>query len=85
MNSPIQGTAADLMKCAMVNVSRALKEAKINARLILQVHDELVIEAEASCADQAAIILKREMENAAKVDIPLKAETTVGETWYENK
>lgn len=85
MNSPIQGTAADLMKLAMVNVHRALKEAKINARLILQVHDELVIEADASCAKEAAEILKREMENAAAADIPLIAETTIGETWYENK
>lgn len=85
MNSPIQGTAADLMKLAMVNVHKALKEAKINARLILQVHDELVLEADASCAKEAAELLKREMENAAAAEIPLIAETTIGETWYENK
>ena len=85
MNSPIQGTAADVIKIAMINVNRALKEAKIDARLIMQVHDELIVEAKADCADVAAEILVREMENAVKVAVPLTADFGIGETWYDAK
>ena len=85
MNSPIQGTAADVIKIAMINVSRALKEADIDARLIMQVHDELIVEAKADCADIAAEILVREMENAVKVAVPLTADFGIGETWYDAK
>lgn len=85
MNSPIQGTAADVIKIAMINVSRALKEAGIDARLIMQVHDELIVEAKAESADLAAEILVREMENAVKVAVPLTADFGIGETWYDAK
>lgn len=85
MNSPIQGTAADVIKIAMINVRRALKEANIDARLIMQVHDELIVEAKADCADIAAEILVREMENAVKVAVPLTADFGIGKTWYEAK
>ena len=85
MNSPIQGTAADVIKIAMINVSKALKEANIDARLIMQVHDELIVEAKADCADVAADILVREMENAVKVAVPLTADFGIGETWYDAK
>ncbi len=85
MNSPIQGTAADVIKIAMINVSRALKEERIDARLIMQVHDELIVEAKADCADRAAEILVREMENAVKVAVPLTADFGIGETWYDAK
>ena len=85
MNSPIQGTAADIIKIAMINVDKALREAKIDARLILQVHDELIIEAHHSCLDTALSILKQEMENAISLSVPLTADIATGKTWYEAK
>ncbi len=85
MNSPIQGSAADIIKIAMVNTRNALAAANIDARLILQVHDELVVEAARTCADEAAMILRREMENAVSLSVPLSVDLTVGDTWYENK
>ncbi len=85
MNSPIQGSAADVIKIAMINVNRALKEAKIDARLIMQVHDELIVEASESCADQAAEILVREMESAVRLSVPLTADCGVGRNWLEAK
>jgi DNA polymerase-1 len=69
----------------MINVSRALKEAKIDAKLILQVHDELIIEANKSCVDKAKEILKREMENAVKLLVPLTAQISVGDNWFDAK
>lgn len=85
MNSPIQGTAADVIKIAMINVSRALKKEGIEARLIMQVHDELIVEAREDCADRAAEILVEEMEKAVKVCVPLTADCGVGKTWLEAK
>ena len=85
MNSPIQGTAADIIKVAMINVNRRLKEEGIDAKLILQVHDELLVEAHKSCSDLASKILREEMENAIQLPVPLSVELTVGETWYDNK
>lgn len=85
MNSPIQGTAADIIKVAMINVHKSLCEAKIDAKLILQVHDELIIEAHKDCCDQALEILRREMENAATLLVPLTADISVGETWFDAK
>lgn len=84
-NAPIQGTAADIIKIAMVNVFERLKKENLNARLILQVHDELIIEADKSCADKAAEILKEEMQNAAQMKVELTADVNVGENWYEAK
>lgn len=85
MNSPIQGTAADIIKIAMIKVHRRLKESGLDARLILQVHDELLVEAHRDCADEALGILKEEMENAVSLSVPLDVEVGVGETWYESK
>ncbi|MBE6597080.1 MAG: DNA polymerase I [Ruminococcaceae bacterium] len=85
MNSPIQGTAADIMKIAMINTARALKEADIDARLILQVHDELLLEAHAAVAEKAREILVREMESAVSLSVPLSVEANIGKTWYEAK
>ncbi|MBR3423980.1 MAG: DNA polymerase I [Clostridia bacterium] len=85
MNSPIQGSAADVIKIAMIKVERALREAGIDAILIMQVHDELIIDSAASCADEAAAILKREMEGAASLSVPLSADTSRGKTWYDAK
>ena len=85
MNSPIQGTAADIIKIAMINVAKALKDAKIDARLILQVHDELIIEAHKDVKDQALKILKREMEGAIELSVPLTADIAIGQTWFDAK
>ena len=84
MNSPIQGSAADIMKIAMVAVDRALCEAGIDARIILQVHDELVLEARKDCAERAKEILVREMEGATELSVPLPVDVTVGSNWFEN-
>ncbi len=85
MNSPIQGSAADVIKIAMIRVERALREAGIDAILIMQVHDELIIDSAESCADEAAAILRREMEGAASLSVPLSAEVSRGKTWYDAK
>lgn len=85
MNSPIQGTAADIIKVAMINVNRRLNEEGIDAKLILQVHDELLVEAHKDSSDLAAKILREEMENAILLPVPLSVELTLGETWYDNK
>ena len=85
MNSPIQGTAADIIKLAMVNIDRKLKETGYDARLILQVHDELIIEAHKSCANEVRALLKHEMENAVKLSVPLTVEISEGASWYEAK
>lgn len=85
MNSPIQGSAADIIKIAMINVSRKLKECNIDARLILQVHDELLIEANKNCAAEAFEILKTEMENAVSLKVPLDVDIHIGENWFECK
>ena len=85
MNSPIQGSAADIIKIAMINTSAALKEAGLDARLIMQVHDELIVEASVDCKDEAEKILIREMEKAASLSVPLTAEAGVGDSWFEAK
>jgi DNA polymerase-1 len=84
-NMPIQGTAADIIKLAMVKVRKAFIEKGLDARVILQVHDELIVEAEESIAPIAAEILEREMENAVKLSVPLIAECHKAKTWYEAK
>ena len=83
MNSPIQGSAADIIKIAMLNVSNRLENSDIDAKLILQVHDELIIEARADQAEKAAQILKEEMENAVQLPIPLTVDLSIGDRWYE--
>lgn len=85
MNSPIQGTAADIIKIAMLRVEKALKEENFAARLILQVHDELIIEAPESEAEEVLALLKREMESAVLLAVPLTAEVSIGKTWYDCK
>ncbi len=85
MNSPIQGTAADVIKLAMIRAHKMLKESEIDARLILQVHDELLIESHASCAEQAKQILKEAMEEAVQYRVPLCVDIHVGKSWYEAK
>jgi len=85
MNSPIQGTAADIIKIAMINVHNALKEAGVDARLVLQVHDELIVESSVDCADIVSDILEREMKNAYNTVVPLDVEANMGRTWFDAK
>lgn len=84
-NMPIQGTAADIIKIAMVRVYNRLKEEKMDAKLILQVHDELIVEAPENEIDKAAKILSEEMENACKMKVRLRADVNTGKTWYDAK
>lgn len=85
MNTPVQGTAADIIKAAMVRVWKRLKEEVPNAKLILQIHDELIVEAPVADAPKAAEILKTEMENACNLRVPLTVEVKEGESWYAAK
>lgn len=83
MNTPIQGTAADIIKIAMVKVYDRLLKEQLDARLVLQVHDELIIEAKDEIANKVADILKEEMENAVKLSVPLTVDVSIGKTWYD--
>ena len=85
MNTPIQGTAADIMKIAMINVEKALKEKGINGKIILQIHDELLLEVKNEDKEQAKQILKECMESATKLSVPLEVEISEGNSWYEVK
>lgn len=84
-NAPIQGTAADIIKIAMIRIDQRLTKEKLEARLILQVHDELIVECPAHETMMCAMILQEEMENAVKLSVPLVAESAVGENWYTAK
>ena len=83
MNSPIQGTAADIMKIAMIRVHDRLAKSGLDAKLILQVHDELILEASAQDAEAAMALLCEEMENAVKLSVPLDVEAHIGKNWFE--
>ncbi len=85
MNSPIQGTAADIIKIAMVRVNMKLKEKNMKSRLILQIHDELLIETWLDELEEVKKILKTEMMNAAELEIPLEIDINTGSSWYEAK
>lgn len=85
MNAPIQGTAADIMKIAMIGVNKRLKEQKMKSRLVLQVHDELLIETHHTEIDTVKEILREEMEQAAVLAVPLEIDMHTGNNWYEAK
>ena len=85
MNAPIQGTAADIIKIAMIRVSNELKKRNMKSRMILQVHDELLIEAAEEEVDEVKKILKEQMEHAASLSVPLLADMHTGKNWYEAK
>lgn len=85
MNAPIQGSAADIIKIAMVRVYRRLRDEGLNARLILQVHDELIVEASPEDRERAAAVLGEEMRQAAEVSVPLTADVNCGRSWYDAK
>jgi len=81
INAPIQGTAADIMKRAMIQVDRALERSDLGARMLLQVHDELVFEVPKAEVDETAALVKKTMENAAFLSVPLTVEVGTGENW----
>jgi DNA polymerase-1 len=85
MNTPVQGTAADIMKIAMINVYNELVKRGLKSKIILQVHDEMMIEAPLEEAEEVKSIVKNEMQNAVKLKIPLIAEVSEAENWYECK
>lgn len=85
MNSPIQGTAADIIKIAMIRTNQKLKDLKLKSRLLLQIHDELLIETHKDEIEQVATILKDEMQGAATLHVPLVVEVKQGNNWYEAK
>lgn len=84
-NMPIQGTAADIIKIAMIRVEERLRKEGMESKLILQVHDELIVEAPVHESMRAAMVLQEEMENAVKLSVPLVAEASMGATWYDAK
>ena len=85
MNSPIQGTAADIIKIAMLRVNDRLKELNLRSRLILQIHDELLIETHKDEIDEVRVLLKEEMQSAASLSVPLEVDVNEGSNWYEAK
>ena len=85
MNAPIQGTAADIMKIAMINVDRRLRAEKLKTRIVLQVHDELLLEVPSDEEEAAAKVLKEEMVNAAHLSVAMSVDVQKGKDWYEAK
>jgi len=85
MNTPIQGTAADIMKIAMVSMYNKLKESKLDAKIILQVHDELMIECKKEDSKKVEEMLKSCMESAISMSIPLLVEAEIADNWYDVK
>ena len=85
LNMPIQGTAADVIKLAMIRVWRALREEGLRAKLILQVHDELIVECPEEEMEQVKRLLTREMEGAVSYAVPMKADSAAGRSWGEAK
>lgn len=85
MNTPVQGSAADIIKLAMVRVDERLRSEKLRSRLILQVHDELIVEAHIDETDEVKKILKEEMENAVQLNVPLVVDMSVGHSWFDAK
>mgnify|MGYP004442953729 CR=1 FL=1 len=85
MNAPIQGSAADIIKLAMVNVYNKLNELQLKSKIILQVHDELILNVKKDELEQVKALVKEEMENVLKIDVPLEVDINIGNTWYEAK
>lgn len=85
MNAPVQGTAADIIKIAMVRVNRRLKEEYLQSKLVLQIHDELIIETKKEEVEIVQKILVQEMMHAADLAVPLLVDANVGDSWYDAK
>ena len=83
MNSPIQGTAADIIKLAMIRVDARLRAEGLEARLVLQVHDELIVECPEGEAEQVKALLQKEMEGVTALAVPLVADANAGKTWAQ--
>ncbi|HVF46663.1 MAG TPA: DNA polymerase, partial [Pyrinomonadaceae bacterium] len=84
-NMPIQGTASDIVKIAMIRVANAIKTEKLETKMLMQVHDELLFEAPAGEVKRASEIIKREMESATTLDVPLLVEIGSGDNWMDAK
>ena len=80
---PIQGTAAELIKIAMINVDNKIKQSKLHSKMILQIHDELLFDVPKDEIETLSSLVKREMENAIVLDIPLKVDCDYGKNWFE--
>ena len=85
LNTPIQGTAADLIKLAMIHVDKALRESYPEAKLLLQVHDELIVECPEEIAEEVAALVSAQMQQVAQLSVPLTAEAKYGKSWYDAK
>ena len=85
MNAPIQGSAADLMKIAMIKVDKALEDNHLKSKILIQVHDELVLEVKHGEEEIVSKLVKENMEHAYKLDIPLVADDSFGKNWHEVK
>jgi DNA polymerase-1 len=85
VNSPIQGTAADIVKIAMIRIHRTLHERQLSAKILLQVHDELVIEVPEAEAEMTRTLVQEEMEGAANLAVPLKVDLNIADNWMDMK
>ena len=85
MNTPIQGTAADIIKLAMINAFDYIEKTKVDAKLLLQVHDELIFDVNKDVVDEFTIEMVKIMEEAVELDVKLKAEASSGSSWYDTK
>jgi DNA polymerase-1 len=85
INSPIQGTAADIIKLAMINIQDILHERKLNSRMILQVHDELIFDVAPEELELMKVLVVEQMEGAVSLTVPLRVDVGVGENWYDLK
>ena len=85
MNAPIQGSAADIIKIAMVKVYNRLNKEKLKSKLILQVHDELILNVKENEEENVRALVKEEMEKAVKLKVPMEVDINEGSTWYEAK
>ena len=85
INMPIQGTASDIVKMAMLHAEDAFRREGLKAKILMQIHDELLVECPADQAEQVAATLKREMESAVELDVPLIAEAGIGDNWMDAK
>ena len=85
MNTPIQGTAADIIKIAMNKLYKALKDNNLKSKLVMQVHDELIVETYNDEIDKVKAIMKDSMENVVKLDVPLDVDLNIGQSWFDAK
>ena len=83
INTPIQGSAADMIKIAMINIHQAMRDAGLNSKMILQVHDELVFEVPLNEVDEMRSLVKKRMEEALELRVPVKVEIGTGQNWLE--